>query len=413
MSFPKTGQSWPALKAKMTAMRRDDVDWRNGRAPLHIYFAGTDVSDVVCDAYTMFMCENALSPAAFPSLARMEREVVNAAIHLFNGPPTASGSITSGGTESIILAMKAARDSVPAAGRERGRRSEVVLADTAHPAFDKAAQLLGIDVVRVAAGADYRADPQAMQNAITQRTILMVASAPSLPFGLIDRVEEIAEVARRHDIWLHVDACLGGYIAPFAIELGYPMPRFDFSIPGVCSISADLHKFGYAAKGASTLLFRSAAGDGPASFKFSNWPKGGYDTPTLLGTRSGGAIAASWAVMHYLGAEGYLGLVERVMKLRERYVHGIVGIPELRLIVPPDLSIIAYTSDALDIAAVGDRMAGRGWYVSRIARPRGLHKTINLIHEPIVERYLSDLESSVAEVKLHSLVGADVEVTCY
>lgn len=396
----------------MAAMRRDDVDWRNGRAPLHIYFAGSDVSDVVNDAYTMFISENALAPAAFPSVARMEREVVAAAIDLFKGPPGAAGSITSGGTESIILAVQAALEWA-AAGRRGGGRPEIVMAETAHPAFDKAAKLLGLDVRRVATAPDHRADAQALEAAVSERTILLVASAPSLPFGLIDPVEEIASVARRHDIWLHVDACLGGYIAPFAAKLGYPVPRFDFSISAVRSLSADLHKFGYAAKGASTLLFRSRPEGRCNAFAFSDWPKGSYTTPTLLGTRSGGAVAAAWAVIHYLGEQGYLALTERVMKLRNRYLDGIGRMSDLTLLVPPDLSIIAYTSDTLDIDAVGDCLERRQWYVSRIARPRGLHQTINLIHEPIVDDYLADLASCVEEVKANALAGTRLEVNCY
>jgi sphinganine-1-phosphate aldolase len=414
MSFPTSGQSWPALKAQMAELRRGDVDWRNGRAPLHIYFAGADVLEIVSEAYTMFMSENALAPAAFPSLAKMEQDVVGAAIGLFNGPPTAAGSMTSGGTESIILAAQSARDWAVSASRLGAGRPEMLMAETAHPAFDKAARLLGLDVRRVPAGPDYRADPRSLEDAISDRTIFMVASVPSLPFGLIDRVEDIAKIARRHDIWLHVDACLGGYIAPFAAKLGYPVPRFDFSIPGVRSISADLHKFGYAAKGASTLLFRARPSGGRRNgFAFADWPKGSYDTPTLLGTRSGGAIAAAWAVIHYLGEQGYLGLTERVMKLRERYLNGITGMQDLRLIAPPDLSIIAYASDTLDISAVGDCLEKRHWYVSRIARPPGLHQTINLIHELIVDDYLADLASCVEEVRANALVGSRLEVSCY
>ena len=412
-SFPKTGQSWTSLQSQMAAMRRDDVKWQHGRAPLHVYYAGDDVADVVREAYTMFMAENALSPMAFPSLERMEREVVEAAVALFQAPPGATGTLTSGGTESIILAVKAARDWARTGRLAPGQRGEIVLPATAHPAFDKAAQLLGLESVRVGIGPDLRPDIAALEAAINKRTVLIVASAPSLPFGLIDPVEEIAELAQRHGIWCHVDACIGGYIAPFAAKLGHRIPAFDFAVSGVRSLSADLHKFGYSAKGASTLIVRNRADAAFYSFEFSDWPKGKYFTPTLLGTRPGGAIAASWAVIHYLGEDGYLRLTERVMDLRQRYVKGITAIRGLKMLVEPDLSIITYVSDEVDITAVGDLLAERDWYVSRIARPPGLHQTINLAHESIVDEYLVDLAACVDRVRMQSLVGRNVEVVTY
>ena len=267
--------------------------------------------------------------------------------------------------------------------------------------------------MRVDVGPDFRASIPALEAAITDRTILIVASAPSLPFGVIDPVEEVAQLALRHGIWCHVDACIGGYIAPFASKLGYPVPHFDFSIPGVRSISADLHKFGYAAKGASTLIVRTRADAAFLSFEFSDWPKGKYFTPTLLGTRSGGALAAAWAVIHYLGEDGYLRLTSRVLELRDRYIEGITAIPGLKLLVQPDLSVIAYGSDVVDITAVGDQMVQRGWYVSRLAQPPGLHQTVNLVQEATIDEYLADLEACVAEARKHSLVGGNAEVFTY
>jgi len=411
--FPTTGRPWAELKGRMEAMRSNDVQWQLGRAPLHIYFAGEEVAKVVSDAYTMFMSENALAPAAFPSVKRMERDVIAATIELFHGPHGAAGTFTSGGTESIILAVKAAREWARNTRLSEGVRGQILLASTAHPAFDKAAQLLDLDIVRVEIASNFRADVSALESAVSERTILIVASAPSLPFGLIDPVEEIAQLASRYEIWCHVDACVGGYIAPFVSKLGYPIPRFDFAIPGVRSISADLHKFGYSAKGASTLIVRNSDDAALHAFEFSNWPKGKYVTPTLLGTRSGGAIAAAWAVIHYLGEDGYLEVTARVMELRDRYLDGITGIPGLKPLALPDLSVIAYGSDVLDIAAVADQLAECGWYVSRIAQPPGLHQTISLAQEAILEEYLADLASAADRVQRHLIVGKSAEVLTY
>jgi glutamate/tyrosine decarboxylase-like PLP-dependent enzyme len=343
----------------------------------------------------------------------MEQEVVRAAIELFHGPAMATGSITSGGTESIILAVKAAREHAAARLLKKKVRGELLLPRTAHPAFDKAADLMELDVVRVPTGADHCADPRLLEDAITDRTVVIVGSAPSLPFGLVDPIEEMAELALRYDIWLHVDACIGGYIAPFAVKLGYPVPRFDFSVPGVRSISADLHKFGYAAKGASTILYRTPSDHALQWFQFSNWPKGKYNTTTLLGTRSGGAVAAAWAIIHYLGEAGYLNLTQRVMRLRDRFIEGIMRIHGLKLIAPPHLSVIAFNSALCDIVAVGDQLKSRGWYISRIAEPPGIHQTVNLVHEPIIEDYLEDLAAAVDDVGRHSLVAENSEVFTY
>jgi sphinganine-1-phosphate aldolase len=411
--FPVQGESWSVLRERLNLMRQFDVDWRRGRAPLHIYYPGEEAGKVIREAYTAFMSENALSSAAFPSVDRMEREIVRAAVELFHGPAMTAGSVTSGGTESIMLAVKAAREQAKSGRLQKFTRGEILLPSSAHPAFDKAADLMELDVVRVPIGSDYGADLRVIEDAISDRTILLVGSAPSLPFGRVDPIEEMAELALRHDLWLHVDACIGGYIAPFAMKLGYSIPRFDFSIRGVRSISADLHKFGYAAKGASTILYRTPSDHNLQSFQFSNWPKGTYNTFTLLGTRSGSAIAAAWAIIHHLGQTGYLSLTERVMRLRDRFIEGVVNIDGLKLIAAPHLSVVAFNSGSCDIVAIGDQLASRGWYISRIAEPAGIHQTINLIHEPVIDDYLADLRAAVNEVTQQAMVGQRSEVYTY
>lgn len=379
----------------MLEMQRNDIDWRGGRASLHVYYAGEDVLQVARDAYAMFLSENALAPAAFPSLAAMERDLVDASLDLFHAPPDAVGNLTSGGTESIFLAVKAARD-WGAHQRSKWRGGpELVLSRTAHPAFDKAAQFLGVKVVRVPTAHDYGADVAALAAAVSDRTIMIVASAPTFPYGSVDPVREIARVAQDNDIWFHVDACVGGFLAPFARTLGYNIPDFDFAVPGVRSISADLHKYGYAAKGASLILYSHADFQRYQSTEFSDWPKGKYFTPTFAGTRPGGAIAAAWAVMHYLGESGYLHLASRVMKTWQKYLTGIAEVPELAIVGKPHLAVVAFTSRVVDIFSVAQELKHKGWYVSRLAEPTGIHQMVNVAHEPIVEQYLSDLTMAV------------------
>jgi sphinganine-1-phosphate aldolase len=413
MRLPQHGSDWNVLEARMAEMRDGDVDWRNGRSALHIYDVDDQSLAIARAAYTMFMSENALAPTAFPSIRRMETDIVDISLDLMNAPPDACGNVTTGGTESIILVLKAARD------RDRGRtrrgyeHPEVLLPETAHPAYDKAAHLLDMRVRRVPVRSDWSADPEVMRNAVTDRTVLMVASAPCLPFGTIDPIEEIAEIARRQEVWLHVDACIGGFLAPFVRALGYPVSTFDFSIPGVRSISADLHKFGYAPKGASVILYASKSDQQFQAYDFSGWPKGRYFTPTVVGTRSGGAIASAWAVLHHLGHDGYLARARTVMKVRDRYLEGIHYIQGLIPIGKPQLSVIAFGSETFDIFAVANELCKDGWYVSRLAHPRALHQTVTLAHTRAVEPYLECLESAVRRVKDGCLVANGHSVVTY
>jgi glutamate/tyrosine decarboxylase-like PLP-dependent enzyme len=408
-----TGIAWPELRQQMIEMSRHDVDWRGGRAALHVYYPGEDVLNVAREAYAMFMCENALAPAAFPSLASMERDIIEATLCLFQANTGAAGNMTSGGTESILLAMKAARDWSKRFRAEINGRGEIVMPRTAHPAFEKAAQLLGLNVVKVNVGADYRAHADALADAVTEKAIMLVASAPCFPYGTIDPIDQIGRIALERGIWLHVDACIGGFLAPFAKKLGYDMPDFDFSLPGVRSISADLHKYGYAPKGASVVLYSQSDFHKFQSTEFSDWPKGRYFTPTVAGTRPGGAVAAAWAVMHYLGEAGYVSLASRVMETWRKYMVGIEEIPALSVVGAPHLAIVAFTSEIVDIAVVARQLVENGWYISRIADPPGIHQVVNLAHEPVVEKYLTDLSGAVAKVGAHPSRVRDDSVVTY
>lgn len=403
--LPEQGCDWKSLKIRMQELKAADWNWRTGQLPLHSYFAGSDVTRVAEESFALFLHENALAPQAFPSVARMESDVVSMALEIFGGGESAAGSITSGGTESITLALKAARDR---ARKEREQSDfNIVISSSTHPAFDKAAQLLGLGCVRVPVGADFAGDAIALEGAIDDQTILIVASAPSLPYGIVDNVEELGRLAIRKQVWLHVDACIGGLMAPFARQLGYNVPKFDFAVPGVRSISADLHKFGYSAKGASLILYASHEDHSFQFSEFNDWPKGQYTTKTLAGSRSGGPIASAWAVMHHLGRAGYLDITRRVMRLRQQYLEGFSTLPDLTVIGRPQLSVIAVTSGADTIFSIAECMRERGWYMSLVADPPAIHQTINLVHEKIADRYLNDLVDSVTEMKAGSFNGSN------
>ena len=395
LAMAEAGTPWPELERRLEAAKANDVAWRSGRSPAFIHFAGDDVLDVAKRAYQMYFSENGLGLRAFGSLAKFESEVVAMGLGLLHGGADARGAMTTGGTESIFLAVKAARDTAAKGGRTAARPN-IVLALSAHPAFDKAAHFLGLDTIRTPLAADFRADPAAIAAAIDADTVMVVASAPAYPHGVMDPIGAVAAIAAERGVWMHVDACVGGYIAPFAAKLGAPIEAFDFAVPGVTSISADLHKYGYAAKGASTLFFADARSFAGMAYAFDNWPRGQYATNTLVGTRAGGAIAAAWAVMNYLGEEGYLRVTRRVLATRQAYQQGVEALG-FHTLGRPELSILAFGSTRHDIAAVGQGMVRRGWLAGYVKNPPGLHLMLNLTHEPVVGEYLADLAASVEE----------------
>jgi sphinganine-1-phosphate aldolase len=408
--FPEHGLAPADLFAEMESARRDDVDWKRGRLGLYVHYAGEDVLAVAKEAYQRFFSENALGPKAFPSLKKFEDDVVGWSADLLHAPASATGVMTSGGTESIFLALKTARDWA------RSERPQIVAPDivvpiSAHPAFDKAAHYLCVRVHRVPLAGDYCADVAAMAAAITPNTIMLIGSAPTFPHGVIDPIGELAALATARGLWLHVDACVGGFLAPFAARLGYPIPPFDFAVPGVRSISADLHKYGFTAKGASVLLLADASLRRYLTFEFDNWPRGKYAVPTFAGTRPGGAIAAAWAVLRYLGIEGYTRLAKEIMGARDRLMAGIEAIDGLTIVGKPDLAVFGYTSRDCDIFAVAEELTRRGWFVSTMSEPAGIHHGMPTIaHVPHVDTYLRDLRAAVDVVRASGRTADSREV---
>ncbi|MGN6673907.1 MAG: pyridoxal phosphate-dependent decarboxylase family protein [Thermomicrobiales bacterium] len=406
--LPAQGKSPEEITALLEDARRDDVQWRAGRVAGFLFLGGEDVAQVAQDAYRRFIMENGLSGVAFPSLHKFETEVVAMSAALLHGD-NAVGTITSGGTESILLAVKTARDRARAL-RPAITRPEIVMPYTAHPAFDKAAHYFGLTPVRTPLGADWRVDLAAYQAAITPNTVLLVGSAPNYPFGMVDPIPDMAAFAAEREISFHVDACVGGFFLPFAEQLGRQFPTFDFRVPGVTSISADLHKFGYTAKGASLLLSRDPDIAQYQGFEFAGWPCGRYRTPNTTGTRPGGAIAAAWAVLQYLGEAGYRRLVARTLAFTDRLSAGIATIPELTVYGEPDMSVLAYGSPTHDITAIGEELERRGWFLHWTWQPPAIHLMLSPGHEAIVETYLADLAAATGTVVRQALTGREREL---
>jgi glutamate/tyrosine decarboxylase-like PLP-dependent enzyme len=388
LSMPLKGRSFDVIKEELKSRGQGDVQWRQGKTAVYVFNAGDDVIQVQQQSYLMYMSENGLGPAAFPSLQRMESEVVQMGLSLLNAPAGAVGHITSGGTDSITMAVKAARDFARSQGKQEPYN--LVMPYSAHPAFDKAASLMSLEVRRVPVGADYLADVAAMVHLVDASTIMLVGSAPSFPYGLIDPIQALSDAALANDLWLHVDACVGGYLAPFVRMNGVELPPFDFSCEGVRSVSADLHKYGYCAKGASTVFYRAAEYRDFMIFDHSDWPAGRMVTPTLAGTRPGGAIASAWAVMQYLGIEGYRAKQQRVTEARAAIAEGVSELG-FQVLGEPQLGILAFSHPGLNVFAIYKKLYERGWVTSLCTAPKALHLMLSPFHQSVVETYLTDL----------------------
>ena len=405
IQFPQTGTSREELLSTLRAFKSGDSDWKNGRVFSLIYNAGEDIERFAEEAFSVFINENGLSPFAFPSLLKMETETTSMLASLLGGDSETVGTMTSGGTESIMMAVKAARD-FARAKRPHITTPELVMPLSAHPAFNKAAHFLGLKPVITPTDKNLRADVEAIRQAINEKTVMVIGSAFSYPHGIIDPIGELAEVAVEKNVWLHVDACVGGFILPFLSRLGYPIPPFDFAVPGVNSISADVHKYGFIPKGASTILYRNGDLRQYQFFAYADWPGGVYGTPSISGARPGGPVAASWATIKYLGLEGYMRLAEVTMDTTKRLRQGIEAIPELYVLGQPQATVFAFGSDVLNVYALGEKMKTFRWYIDSQHLPPCLHMTISPAHASIVDSFLADLRQAVKEVS--GLKGEDI-----
>jgi glutamate/tyrosine decarboxylase-like PLP-dependent enzyme len=390
--FPPSGRSADDLLGEIGRMREGDLDWRSGRAFSLVYDVDDpELEELLERVGVMFLHENALNPFRYETLLRMETEVIGAAVDLFGA---GCGSLSSGGTESIFLAVHTARQW----GRERGiDHPRLVCADTAHPAFAKACHYLGVQMVQTAHGPDGRAQPELFEQVLDGDTVLVVASSPCYPFGVIDPVERIAAVARDAGVLCHVDACLGGWLLPWWEQLGRPVPPWNFVVDGVTSLSADIHKYGYCYKGVSTVLYRDRELLEHQIFMYDSWPGGLYASSSAAGTRPGAPIAGAWTVIHHLGAEGYLRLARRVLDATERFRDGIAAIDGLRITSDPDLSLFEFGPEegsGIDIDGVCDVMDERGWNLDR--QQGGLHLMVSPGHDRVVDRFCEDLAAAVA-----------------
>lgn len=401
--LPAAGLPRAEILAQMRELAQlEQRKWSAGYASGAVYHGDPEHIDFLNQAYALSSQANTLHADLWPSATKYEAEIVAMTARMLGadraGGDEICGTVTSGGTESILLAMKTYRDR--ARSWLRRGTPEMIIPVTAHAAFDKAAQYFNIKAVRIPLADDFRADVSAARAAITRRTIVIVGSAPSFPHGAIDPIEPLSEIARSRGIGFHTDACLGGFVLPWAARLGYPVPRFDFTLPGVTSISADTHKYGYAAKGTSVVLYRGRELRRHQFYAIADWPGGLYFSPTIAGSRPGGLSAACWAAMLSFGEQGYLDATRRILETAAEIRRGVAGIPGLRLLGDP-LWVIAFAADELDIYRVMDRMGERGWALNGLHHPPCVHLCVTLRHaQPgVAQRFVEDLEAAVREVR--------------
>lgn len=397
--LPQHGTPEPQIWSELTELENGDVNWRNGRLPgFFTHFATSDVERIGKEALQKFYSTNCLGPGAFPSIRRFENDVANWSLDLFHAR-AGHASITSGGTESIFLALKTAREWAFAT-RSGLTRPKIVLSHSAHPSFDKAAKYLSLEVVRVPTRGDFRIDKKAFEKEIDNQTVLIAGSAPQFTVGVFDQIEWLGTIAIERNLWLHVDACVGGFFSPFAEMVGHPIPRWDFRVPGVKSISADLHKYGFTPKGASIMALADKTLLDYLRFDFSNWSRGRYFTETFSGTKSGGPIAAAWAVLKFLGVDGYCQIVRDIWTVREKILSRINESNELFIYGSPEIAVMSYGAKTTSIEDIGRGLATRGWYtVAPSPNPPAINLgIISLAFGSVVDEYLDDLDGVVNDI---------------
>ncbi|MEX2648612.1 MAG: aminotransferase class V-fold PLP-dependent enzyme [Alphaproteobacteria bacterium] len=399
--FPERGRLWPELEQVLIAERTKDTPWRKGLGALYWPDPGGNVRLVAKEAANL-MFESFMLGARYgePSARLVENEVSTMVQDILDAPDGAVTTLTAGGTESNFHAVKTARDWARK-NRPGARDPEILLAYTAHPSFEKAAHICAIRTVRVPSRADFRADVEAMANAVNGNTIMIVGSAPSYPHGVVDDIADIAAIAREHGLWCHVDSCVGGFLIPFLRKAGHKVRNFDFSIPGVMSISADLHKFGLVLPhGISSFTLREEANLAFQGFEFAGWPYGRYAVRTFAGSRSAHVVAAAWATMRHLGLNGYLERAKSIVRLARLLRDGIERIEGLRLLAPSEAGVLVFTGDALDIAALVAGLEARGYPSSWCKEPPAVHLLLYPVEdETIVEEYLAAVADADAELK--------------
>ncbi len=402
MQLPEKGLSREEIRKKLDEVASKDYDWSSGKIFGYVFDPGKEILEVGEEALLKFYHKNALDFTVYPSILQMENYIISFAAQHLGGDENVSGNFTSGGTESIILAVKTARNYMREK-RPEITEPEIIIPITAHAAFHKAGHYLGVKVKTIGVDENLRADIKQLKEAITDNTILIAGSAPSYAYGVIDPIEEMAAIAKERGILFHTDACMGGFLLPFIRKLGKNVPPFDFSVDGVTSISMDLHKYAYTPKGASVILYRNKELRKHQIFACASWTGYTMINSTIQSTKSTGPLAAAWATLQYVGEERYLEFARKKLEATEKVVKFVKEHPDLRLIAEPDMTLVAFTSDTVNIFHIIDEMNLKGWYIQPVLSYAGIkesiHLSINYSNVFHIDEFIEDMNTAIEEAK--------------
>lgn len=408
--LPKSGIGRDSVFKQLEEIHKVDTKWRDGRVFSLVYHASDEHTDFLKKVYSLYFHENGLNPGAFPSLKKFEAEVVSMAAHLLGSTGKVAGCMTSGGSESIMMSIKTHRDW--AFATKGIKTPEVILPQSVHPAFDKAVHYFGVKPIKVPLDSSQRPDLAAVKKALSPNTILIVGSAPQYPHGVMDPIPELAKIAKDHGCGMHVDACVGGFMLPFLRKLGHDIPPFDFSVDGVTAMSADLHKYGFTAKGASVVLYKDADLRRYQFFVSKDWPGGLFASPTMTGTRPAGSIAAAWATLNALGEQGYLDLYRDLYATTQKFIKGVEAIG-FKIISKPVGTLFSFACTDANIFVISDLLEKKGWFVDRQMAPDSIHLTMTPAHTPILDKYLADLKEAYTYAKAHPELAGEGKAAMY
>ncbi|MCU0348306.1 MAG: aspartate aminotransferase family protein [Saprospiraceae bacterium] len=414
MKIPTQGRPPADILAEMKAAKSGDTPWKTGKTWTLQYHVDDEHHELLLAAYGQYFDNNYINPFLFKSILKMEKEVVGMVADLLHGPETCLGTMTSGGTESILLAVYACREWArkhrPGIGQP-----EIVAPSTIHPAFDKAAHYFGLTLRKAEVQPSKEADVEAMRRLINKNTVLLAASAPSFAHGVLDPIPAIGDLAKRHGLLFHVDACVGGFMLPWVEKLGKSLPAWDFRVPAVTSMSGDLHKFGFGAKGASVVLYRHTQLFENQVYVNTEYSGGIFATATMLGTKPGGTVAAAWAGLQHLGQSGYLENARRMMAGFDKIKAGLEAQPELEIIGKPCMNMLAYTTrrNQPDIYAIADYLENKGWVVDRQQHPPSIHLTVFPYNLPVIDDYLADVQAAIAWAKQNPSASGEGNAAMY
>lgn len=396
LHLPQTGKTREQiLELVAKHLTNGHYDWKEGKVSGAVYYLNTDLIDLLTEVFRQTSYTNPLHPDIFPGVCKMEAEVIKMCAHLFHGNAKTCGSMTSGGTESIMMACKAYRDF----GREEKgiRLPEIVLPTTAHPAFDKAASYFGMKIKHVKLTDAYIVDVAAMERAITRNTVMLVGSVPNFPYGTVDDIEQIVQLGIKYDIPVHVDCCLGGFLTVFMTRAGYPLAPFDFQLKGVTSISVDPHKYGFTPKGSSVILYSDIKYKHCQYFVTPDWPGGNYGSPSVSGSRSGGIIATCWATLLYFGVDGYERTTRQIIETTKFIEAELRKLDGIFIFGNPKTSVIAIGSDVFHIYRLSSALSKKGWNTNSLQFPAGIHICVTHLHtkEGVARQLVQDVKEAL------------------